>query len=63
MALSKTEQRERIKKLQSRALRLFKNGGDGRDVNKMLEQVIKWEDLYYNRFGIHVSKEYGDMYE
>jgi hypothetical protein len=63
MALTKTEQRERIKKLESRALRLFKNGGDGKDVNRMLEQVIKWEDLYYKRYGINPSKQYGDMYE
>jgi hypothetical protein len=63
MALTKTEQRERIKKLESRALRLFKNGGDGKDVNRMLEQVIKYEDLYYKRYGINPSKQYGDMYE
>jgi hypothetical protein len=63
MALTKTEQRERIKKLEARALRLFKNGGDGKDVNRMLEQVIKWEDLYYKRYGINPSKQYGDMYE
>ena len=33
--LSKTEQRERIIKTEKRALKMFKNGGDGATVNKL----------------------------
>jgi len=54
--LSKTEQRKRIIKTEKRALKMFKNGGDGATVNKLLEQVIKWEELYLRRYGIDLGK-------
>lgn len=59
MALGKQEQLDRIKKLERKALRMFKEKGpkyDGAQVNKWLEQVIKWEDLYEKRYGRNPGK-------
>lgn len=57
--ISKSEQLDRITKLERKALKMFKNKGpdyDGALVNKWLEQVIKWEDLYEKRYGRNPGK-------
>ena len=55
--ISKQDQLDRISKLEKKALKLFKEGGDGAKVNQMLEQVIQWEDLYKKRFGRNPNKQ------
>jgi hypothetical protein len=59
MALSKKEQREKINKLERKALALDKKKGNGAKVNKLLEQVIRLEDKYFKQYGRHPSKQYG----
>lgn len=55
--ISKQDQLDRITKLEKKALKLFKESKDGDKVNKMLEQVIKYEDLYEKRYGRNPNKQ------
>ena len=50
---TKTERKDEIKKLERKALRLFNSGSRGKDVNEMLDEVIRLEDLYEKDFGIN----------
>lgn len=60
---NKTELLKEIKSTQSKAMKSFKSKRkNGKKVNKLLEKVIKLEDQYFERFGTHPSKEYGDIY-
>jgi len=50
---TKTERKDEIKKLERKALRLFESGHHGKDINKMLDEVIRLEDEYEKDFGIN----------
>lgn len=50
---TKSERKNEIKKLERKALKLFNSGSRGKDVNKLLDKVIKLEDKYEKDFGIN----------
>jgi hypothetical protein len=50
---TKTERKDEIKKLERKALRLFKTGKRGPEVNDMLNEVIRLEDEYEKEFGVN----------
>jgi hypothetical protein len=50
---TKSERKNEIKKLERKALKLFKSGTRGPEVNKMLDKVIALEDAYEKDFGIN----------
>lgn len=48
---TRTEMKSYIKKLERKALKLFKSGTRGKDVNDMLNKVIKLEDEFEKLYG------------
>ena len=49
--LGKQEQLDRIKKGDQKIKRMVKNNQMGPELDKLVLQVIKWEELYEKRFG------------
>lgn len=49
--MSKSEQLDRIKKADAKIKKMSKANQMGLELDKLLIQVIKWEDLYEKRFG------------
>ena len=49
--LGKQEQLNRIKKGDQKIKRMVKNNQMGPELDKLVLQVIKWEELYEKRFG------------
>lgn len=50
---NRTEFKNHIKNLEREALRLFRSGKRGKEVNEMLNEVIRLEDEYEKEFGIN----------
>jgi hypothetical protein len=51
MALGKQEQLDRIKKADQKIKRMSKADQMGPELDKLVSQVIRWEELYMKRFG------------
>ena len=49
--LGKQQQLDRIKKGDQKIKRMVKNNQMGAELDKLVLQVIKWEELYEKRFG------------
>jgi len=57
--LSKSDEYKRIKNGEIRLAKLLKNRS--KKANKLLEKLIKWDKIYYNRYGNHAIKEFKGM--
>jgi hypothetical protein len=51
MVLGKQEQLDRIKKADKKIKRMSKLNQMGPELDKLVTQVIKWEELYFKRYG------------
>lgn len=59
--MSKSDELKKIKKLEAKAIKMFRNGEDGKKVNKLLEQVIQLENEYKKKHGRNPSPQYGEL--
>lgn len=51
MALGKQDQLDRIKKGDAKIRKMSKHNQMGPELDQLVTQVIKWEELYLKRFG------------
>lgn len=49
--MSKSEQLDRIKKGDAKIRKMVREGKKGPELDKLLNNVIKWESLYEKRYG------------